>query len=108
MSKAILASVVLIAASSPAWAVDTLLPNGSFENPTASGFTQNITNWTVQFSGSVPAQFQNPNQYSGLFTSFGTKFGSGSVPNGGAFAMISNLGAGVVTLQNARAEVADH
>ena len=98
MKKTLVAAVVVIAGSSPAWAVDTPLPNGSFEVPAASGFSQTITNWTVSFSG--PAGATQPNglptsEHSGLFTTFG-KFAF--APNGLQYVLIDNLGTGTTTL----------
>lgn len=89
------AVLTVAAAASAAFAIDTPLPNGSFEgNNPAGGFTQTINNWTVSFSGtaggSLPA-----NQFSGLFTSY-AKFNT--PPAGQTFALLTNLGGGTVTL----------
>jgi hypothetical protein len=96
MKMPILAVVVVCAASSAAWAVDTPLPNGSFETNSATGFNQTITNWQYGFvgtpGGSLPAT-----QAGGLFTVFG-KFNQTNVPNGTQFVQIDNLGGGVATL----------
>ena len=107
MKHAIFAAALTCAGSSAAWAVDAPLTNGSFESPSATGFTQTITNWSVSFTNAggtpiaPPGPFAGPPaQYSGLFTSFGTKFVPSATPNGFAFAMLTNLGAGVVTLQS--------
>jgi hypothetical protein len=107
MKQAIFATALTFVGSSAAFAVDTPLLNGSFETQNPQGFSQTITNWSVSFTDSggnaisPPAAFAGPPaQYSGLFTSFGTRFVQSVVPNGTAFAMLSNLGAGVVTLQS--------
>jgi hypothetical protein len=107
MNKAIVASSVLLVGSSAAWAVDVPIANGSFEFDTPPGFTQTISNWSVTFTGSVQAAFAGPPaQYSGLFTSFGTKYVASAVPNGSAFAVLSNLGAGTVELRSDAATLA--
>jgi hypothetical protein len=96
MKKPILAVAVVLAACCPAWAVDTLLPNGSFEQDAASGFGQTISNWSFSgpAAGALPA-----NQAIGLFTSFG-KFNPLTVPNGAApqFVVLDNIGNGTATL----------
>jgi len=107
MKKAILASSVLLVVSSSAWAVDVSLANGSFEIGSPPGFTQTISNWGVTFSTAPQAAFAGPPaQYSGVFTSFGTKYVASAVPNGSAFVVLSNLGAGKVELRSDAATLA--
>jgi hypothetical protein len=107
MNKAILASSVLLVGSSAAWAVDVPLANGSFEVGNPPGFTQTISNWTASFFGPQQLAFAGPPAfYSGVFTSFGTKYVASTVPQGSAFAVLSNLGSGTVTLQSDAATLA--
>jgi hypothetical protein len=96
MLKPMLTALVVASVSSAALAVDTPLPNGSFETNPAGGFTQTITNWSPTFVG-TPAGALPANQYSGLFTSYG-KFNV--APNGGQFLLLDNLGGGVATIQS--------
>jgi len=107
MKQALFAGAVLFVGSSAAFAVDTPITNGSFEIGNPAGFTQTISNWSVTFSGAVQSAFAGPPaQYSGIFTSFGAKYVAPTVPNGSAFAMLSNLGSGTVTLRSDEATAA--
>lgn len=101
MKKAILAAFVLLAASPAAFAVEVLLPNGSFETDPSppGGFTQTITNWTVSFSG-TPAGSLPSSEQSGIFTSF-AKFSA--APLGSQFVALTNLGGGTTTLTSGSA-----
>jgi hypothetical protein len=99
MKKAILASAAILCAATAARATDTPLQNGSFENlAVPTGFTQTINNWVPTFAATSAANGLPANQYSGIFNTFGTKFVAGAVPNGTAFAALTNLGYGTVTL----------
>jgi hypothetical protein len=109
MLRPILAAVALSAVASAAWAIDTPIPNGSFEDTSGgTGFTQTITNWSlsnadvigVEAAGytGVPGGTLPTSQQSGLFSSFG-KF-IGSAPNN-VFVLIDNLGGtGTVVLRS--------
>src|ERR1043166_2273333 len=94
MLKPMLVVVAVLAASSAAWAVDTPLPNGSFESPPGTGFTQTITSWTLTPIGATTNGLP-VNQQSGLFSSLG---GFTSVPNGSQYLLLDNLGTGTVSI----------
>ncbi len=99
MKNALLASAVILVAASAARATDTPLANGSFESlAVPTGFTQTINNWSASFAATSAANGLPTNQYSGIFNTFGTKFVAGVVPDGTAFAALTNLGYGTVTL----------
>jgi hypothetical protein len=95
MKKTLLAFAVVLTASQVASAATLLIPDGGFQGPGPTGFTQTISGWSVSLTGTPNAAYPTSEQ-SGIFSSLG-KFTV--APQGNQFAFLSNLGGtGVVTL----------